>query len=602
MKNCHVLILIVFLFINSFAKNTIVNCSVNPPSPIFSYTQEEIDFLDAVKFFKDNSSSVTSIVFNNIKTKFNSFITKYPASNLIDDAGIAILAAAVKTNDWNIFLNEYNNREIKGNLSYLLFTDSDCRAFIPSFHSTLTKSELFVIFYKAQIQSSKTLLPSKYDIQGAITDFKKVVELSPESSLASASQYHIATLKELLYKEGTENIDNVITEYRKLFNNYIKYDKYYTGLGIARAASLAVLYGHSSFLTEMKELIETNYSRNNYLTECSFIDGSFKKWVKSSLTVYITRTDSAITNTDIDLVKEAAGKIETVLNKKLQFYYTNTESLADIKIYYSKNNGNYSQIYSTKRTNSADEITSAAVYLKTSNTFNERKIRTLHELIHTIGLDHSFNNTDVMFFSGNTSGELSQRDIATMQGLYTESNFSPIVSSAINNFYSLPDSKIYFDIDAFHPFYITGYELLNNTDWLKIDQSSGLLESTKHPLPAGSYSVKVKINSSNSYSNSFNITLTISSTLTDIESIKNTKTKTISIYPNPGHDFFEIDGLDNKINYTLIIYDLIGRVVTVENLNNGRNRINISGLASGNYFVKITGDKYFFYGRVTKLK
>ncbi|MFK5878804.1 MAG: T9SS type A sorting domain-containing protein [Flavobacteriaceae bacterium] len=61
-----------------------------------------------------------------------------------------------------------------------------------------------------------------------------------------------------------------------------------------------------------------------------------------------------------------------------------------------------------------------------------------------------------------------------------------------------------------------------------------------------------------------------------------------SIYPNPVNDILTIN-LSNSLSSeaSIKIYDLLGKLILVEEINNQKNQINISKLKNGNYFIKI---------------
>ncbi|GHU86026.1 hypothetical protein FACS1894153_2330 [Bacteroidia bacterium] len=60
--------------------------------------------------------------------------------------------------------------------------------------------------------------------------------------------------------------------------------------------------------------------------------------------------------------------------------------------------------------------------------------------------------------------------------------------------------------------------------------------------------------------------------------------ETISIYPNPTTDIINISGKDMSI---INIYDMAGRVVKVQVVNNNNTSINVENLKAGNYIVNI---------------
>ncbi|MGH2665397.1 T9SS type A sorting domain-containing protein [Flavobacterium sp.] len=64
-----------------------------------------------------------------------------------------------------------------------------------------------------------------------------------------------------------------------------------------------------------------------------------------------------------------------------------------------------------------------------------------------------------------------------------------------------------------------------------------------------------------------------------------------SVYPNPTHDVLNIDG-DDAIKFTSIhIYNTLGQLVyNIPNAQNSKT-VDVSNLASGNYFIKVSSDR-----------
>ena len=69
----------------------------------------------------------------------------------------------------------------------------------------------------------------------------------------------------------------------------------------------------------------------------------------------------------------------------------------------------------------------------------------------------------------------------------------------------------------------------------------------------------------------------------------------ISLYPNPANDY--IDVRVDELNVTnMEVYDVYGKFINTVNVVNNPTRINVSGLATGMYFVRVTTEQ----GTVTK--
>lgn len=64
------------------------------------------------------------------------------------------------------------------------------------------------------------------------------------------------------------------------------------------------------------------------------------------------------------------------------------------------------------------------------------------------------------------------------------------------------------------------------------------------------------------------------------------KNSTIILYPNPSNSHFQLNGLQENINYKISISDQQGRILKVDNIINNSS-IDISELKKGNYFVHL---------------
>ncbi|MCB0442969.1 MAG: T9SS type A sorting domain-containing protein, partial [Flavobacterium sp.] len=65
----------------------------------------------------------------------------------------------------------------------------------------------------------------------------------------------------------------------------------------------------------------------------------------------------------------------------------------------------------------------------------------------------------------------------------------------------------------------------------------------------------------------------------------------ISIYPNPTNDIVNITIKDNSILKTIELYDVQGRLLQTQLVNNVNSELNLSERANGMYFIKINTDK-----------
>ncbi len=76
---------------------------------------------------------------------------------------------------------------------------------------------------------------------------------------------------------------------------------------------------------------------------------------------------------------------------------------------------------------------------------------------------------------------------------------------------------------------------------------------------------------------------------------------TFNIYPNPAKDFIFIDFLNSEIlDVQILIYDITGKELLSKKVNNNDNKIDISSLKSGVYFIKIKTKNQIYTSKLIK--
>ena len=89
---------------------------------------------------------------------------------------------------------------------------------------------------------------------------------------------------------------------------------------------------------------------------------------------------------------------------------------------------------------------------------------------------------------------------------------------------------------------------------------------------------------------------------TQPSSVSNVLPGSILVYPNPVQDFFIIEDAEQKTNLRFEIFDAMGRktILPVLKLKEGNYKINSSGLASGQYIIRIQHNDKLFYHSLIK--
>lgn len=104
------------------------------------------------------------------------------------------------------------------------------------------------------------------------------------------------------------------------------------------------------------------------------------------------------------------------------------------------------------------------------------------------------------------------------------------------------------------------------------------------------YLIKI---SDESYPSAFDISDTTFSVVPTLVGIENDNNEILAfaVYPNPSDAYLNINFVSNKAEINMQITDYAGRVIKTERLINYENKIDVSSLSSGIYFVKIIDSK-----------
>jgi hypothetical protein len=110
--------------------------------------------------------------------------------------------------------------------------------------------------------------------------------------------------------------------------------------------------------------------------------------------------------------------------------------------------------------------------------------------------------------------------------------------------------------------------------------------------PETAYSVQVQANCSNGNVSEWSSAVT-GTTTTGIDSWL---ANSVSLYPNPAKEYVDIR-VDGELNVKMMeVYDVYGKLINTVNVIENPTRLNVSGLANGMYFVRVTTEE----GVVTK--
>ena len=126
-----------------------------------------------------------------------------------------------------------------------------------------------------------------------------------------------------------------------------------------------------------------------------------------------------------------------------------------------------------------------------------------------------------------------------------------------------------------------------NFQWINCEDNSPFPDSTFATFTvgqSGSYAVEVIQNGCVDTSNCV--------TFTNVGILENATKTSISIYPNPAKELirFDITSPFSVHNYALKLYDVMGRLVLVENLESHENSVSVAHLKPGVYTYQVGGN------------
>ncbi len=159
-------------------------------------------------------------------------------------------------------------------------------------------------------------------------------------------------------------------------------------------------------------------------------------------------------------------------------------------------------------------------------------------------------------------------------------------SSILINSIPIPETPV---ISLIDDYLISNYEY-GNQWYLQNNIIDGASNQILYPTEDGEYYVIVSLNGCNSEpSNIINYIYS---------NIVNSNLLYLKIYPNPAKDFIIVESSDNK-NWEITIYNSLGQSVFESSLKNNLI-IDISGFASGVYYISIKNENNISYEKIIK--
>lgn len=573
-----------------------------------NYNDAETLYIEAATYFKEKlpvlllNTNESNNEFELIKGKFQNIINNFPNSNLADDSQLAIAEAAKHLNNLDLYESELNkviDNFPDQHLTYLNFENPFCNQVLPAVQSSSLQTDALAKFQLAMIYYSPYIIKNIQDYEEAITRFKNVISEFPFSYCSALAQYYLASSYDALSFSTNVDKNLVAEEYEKVFDLYKNYSLEYAELSMGRIGDYAIKYLPEK-MEYYKSKIKNNYSPTDYLAESRFQSNGNAKWNKNNLSLSFVRQGSGLTSEDSLVVNEIINKFNNTFSGLISVQLT-SNTASDIKIEFSQSRGNFTQLNTRNKSETVNEITSSVIFLKTNSSLEKRKEIALHELCHSIGLDHSFDNNDLMYFSGNNKFEFSERDIATIQKLYSINNSAPEFLTLPYTPRISPGEKLYLDLDCQDlDFENPLYSIKGKPDWLNIDQYTGIITGTPTEKNLGYYEFEITLTDNQQTETKILWKLMINNdpAVTNIESIKfdNAVFRFSHPYPNPMNPASTVKLL-SEINTEIVlsVYNILGEQICSKEITvaQGINhlRIDLSHQPGGVYFYKTTHNR-----------
>ena len=104
------------------------------------------------------------------------------------------------------------------------------------------------------------------------------------------------------------------------------------------------------------------------------------------------------------------------------------------------------------------------------------------------------------------------------------------------------------------------------------------------------------------YTNSGEIDFAVARYYDDISlSAENHNISSYNLYPNPVRGIINIEGVELNKNTRLTLFNSIGQILFVKQLNDSKTSLDVSNLPKGIYFIQLQNDKYIEFEKVIKL-
>ena len=131
------------------------------------------------------------------------------------------------------------------------------------------------------------------------------------------------------------------------------------------------------------------------------------------------------------------------------------------------------------------------------------------------------------------------------------------------------------------------YRLLNNGEWTTVVVTGSPCYSINGLINNEDYEVRVQAVCAEDNLSDWSEILIATATNSSIDSYL---LNSITLYPNPANDIVNVQCTMYNVQ-DVEVFDVYGKVINTINVTDNPTRINVSGLANGMYFVRVTTDE-----------
>ncbi|MDD3321407.1 MAG: SGNH/GDSL hydrolase family protein [Paludibacter sp.] len=215
--------------------------------------------------------------------------------------------------------------------------------------------------------------------------------------------------------------------------------------------------------------------------------------------------------------------------------------------------------------------------------------------IKQVALESGVNLIDIFDGLNGNSSNWFNSTLFQSDGIHPKTAGAAIIAQKVKELMTIPSPELEYTNSKISAPNAYDYQWYYND--IPIAEYEGGKNAELVPLKIGKYKVSIKLNETNE-------TRIVSEELEISElslGVKNQYYRDINVFPNPTNDGnFQIE-IPSSDNFLISIYDLSGKTCLQNKVLKSFEKLNVSGLAPGNYLLKIYTNDFVFYSKLLKI-